>query len=115
MKSFSLRRQILWAVVLVPTTFIQSDDPVKSLQIDVGDLSIQFQDNSQSPGVLSGVQSLFNVKDAPEFDAYDPDGRGSSAGRDLAPAPKRCQSPTCQATCPAQAGSAVRPGPRRTG
>ena len=80
MKSFSLRRQILWAVVFVPTTFIQADDPVKSLQIDVGDLSIQFQDNSQSPGVLSGVQSLFNVKDAPEFDAYDPDGRGSSAG-----------------------------------
>ncbi|MCA9099343.1 MAG: hypothetical protein KDA36_13195, partial [Planctomycetaceae bacterium] len=44
------------------------------------DLKILFRDNSESPKVLSGLDSLFNIKDAPEFDAYDPEGRGASAG-----------------------------------
>ncbi len=52
----------------------------ESVQIEAGDLAVRFRSNSASPGVLSGVQSLFNVKDAPGYDAYDPDGRGSSAG-----------------------------------
>jgi hypothetical protein len=32
------------------------------------------------PGVLGGVDSHFNEKDAPGFDAFDPDTRGASAG-----------------------------------
>jgi len=55
--------------------------PVESMLIERGDLSALFRDNSQSPKeLLSGVDSLFNVKDAPGYDAYDPDGKGSSAG-----------------------------------
>lgn len=55
-------------------------EPVQTLQIQRGDLSVLLRDNALSPGVLSGVDSLFNRKDAPEFDAFDPDGRDSSAG-----------------------------------
>ncbi len=79
-----LCRLTFWAALLGPATFVVADDslgpPVESVRRDVGNLSVLFRDNSQSPGVLSGVQSLFNVKDAPGFDAYDPEGRGSSAG-----------------------------------
>ena len=53
---------------------------IPSIQIDRGDLSVLFQDNSQSPGVLSGIQTLENRADAPGFDAFDPDARGASAG-----------------------------------
>ncbi|MCP4263887.1 MAG: hypothetical protein GY774_41225 [Planctomycetes bacterium] len=45
-----------------------------------GDLTVLFRDNSASPEILSGIQSLFNIKDASNFDAYDPDSRGASAG-----------------------------------
>jgi hypothetical protein len=45
-----------------------------------GDLSVLFRDNSASPKILSGIQSLFNMKDASDFDAYDPDTKGASAG-----------------------------------
>ena len=45
-----------------------------------GDLSVLFRDNSVSPEILSGIQSLFNKKDAADFDAYDPDSKGASAG-----------------------------------
>ncbi|MHC4241060.1 MAG: hypothetical protein ACYSU4_01570 [Planctomycetota bacterium] len=45
-----------------------------------GDLSVLFRDNSASPEILSGIQSLFNMKDASDFDAYDPDTKGASAG-----------------------------------
>jgi len=45
-----------------------------------GDLRVLFRDNSASPEILSGIQSLFNIKDASNFDAYDPDSRGASAG-----------------------------------
>jgi hypothetical protein len=45
-----------------------------------GDLQILFRDNSHSPRVLSGVNSLINVRDAPGFDAFDPDDKGASAG-----------------------------------
>ncbi len=53
---------------------------VEEIRIRQGDLDVLFRDNSESPKVLSGVQSLFNVKDAPGFDAYDPDSPGASAG-----------------------------------
>ncbi|QDT47608.1 hypothetical protein Pan258_16440 [Symmachiella dynata] len=52
----------------------------ETIDIKSGDLTVQFRDNSASPKILSGVQSLFNQRDAPGFDAYDPDGRGASAG-----------------------------------
>ena len=54
---------------------------VKTAQIERGELSVLFQDNSESPKPkLSGVQSLFNVKHAPGYDAYDPNSPGSGAG-----------------------------------
>ncbi len=45
-----------------------------------GELEAVFRDNSQSPGVLSGVDALFNRRSAPDFDAFDPDSPGASAG-----------------------------------
>jgi hypothetical protein len=53
---------------------------VPSATIDVGELSVLFRDNSESTRVLSGVQSLFNTRHAPGYDAFDPDSRGASAG-----------------------------------
>ena len=50
------------------------------IEVKKGDLAILFRDNETSPKVLSGLQSLFNVKHAQGYDAYDPEGTGSSAG-----------------------------------
>jgi hypothetical protein len=47
--------------------------------IERGDLKAAFRDNSQSPRVLSGVDSLFS-RHAADFDAFDPDSPGASAG-----------------------------------
>lgn len=58
----------------------QEGKPVEKVHIQHGELSILFRDNSQSPAVLSGIDSMFNIKHAPDFDAYDPDARGASAG-----------------------------------
>lgn len=52
----------------------------QSIMIANGDLSVLFRDNSESPAILSGIQSLFNHEGADGFDAYDPDTRGASAG-----------------------------------
>jgi hypothetical protein len=58
-----------------------NDVRVKTAKIEHGELSVLFQDNSESPKPkLSGVQSLFNVKHSPGYDAYDPDLPGSGAG-----------------------------------
>lgn len=57
-----------------------SGEKKTSVMIVKGDLSVLFRDNSASPENLSGIQSLFNKKDAGGFDAYDPDARGASAG-----------------------------------
>ncbi len=54
--------------------------PVETAMIERSELSVHFRDNSTSPKVLSGVDALFNTKHAPGFDAFDPDGKGSSAG-----------------------------------
>jgi hypothetical protein len=54
--------------------------PVAHATISDGDLKVTFRDNSQSPKVLSGLASLVNQKDAPNFDAFDPDSPGASAG-----------------------------------
>ena len=57
-----------------------SPEPVQTLTIERGNLKVLLRDNALSPGLLSGVDSLFNQKDAPDFDAFDPDDRGASAG-----------------------------------
>jgi len=51
-----------------------------SITVKNGDLTVLFRDNSTSPKILSGIQSLFNIKDASDYDAYDPDTEGASAG-----------------------------------
>jgi len=48
----------------------------ETVELRHGDLQILFRDNSRSPRVLSGVDSLTNVRDAPGFDAFDPDDKG---------------------------------------
>jgi hypothetical protein len=48
--------------------------------VEHGDLRALFRDNSRSPEVLSGVESLVNLRAAPMFDAFDPDSPGASAG-----------------------------------
>lgn len=45
-----------------------------------GHLQAIFRDNAQSPKVLSGIDSLVHLQDAPAFDAFDPDTKGASAG-----------------------------------
>jgi hypothetical protein len=52
----------------------------ETVELRRGDLQIFFRDNSRSPRVLSGVDSLTNIRDAPGFDAFDPDDKGASAG-----------------------------------
>src|SRR5437667_4508990 len=54
--------------------------PVQTLTVEQGNLSVLLRDNALSPGLLSGVDSLFNRTDAPDFDAFDPDDHGASAG-----------------------------------
>lgn len=51
-----------------------------SATLEHGDLQVVFRDNSQSPQVLSGADALFNRREAPDFDAFDPDSPGASAG-----------------------------------
>ncbi len=55
-------------------------EKAQTTAIERGDLAVSFRDNSESPKVLSGVTSLVNVKDAPGFNAYDPDTAGAAAG-----------------------------------
>jgi hypothetical protein len=51
-----------------------------SIEVERGKLKVLFRDNAESPKVLSGLDSLVNTKHAADFDAFDPDGQGSSAG-----------------------------------
>ena len=51
----------------------------QEIKIQQGDLTVLFRDNSKSPQILSGVQSLFHSS-AKDFDAFDPDSAGASAG-----------------------------------
>ena len=53
---------------------------VTTAAIEHGDLRALFRDNSDSPGVLSGADSLFHRRHAVDFDAFDPDSPGASAG-----------------------------------
>jgi len=57
--------------------------PVDSALIQRGDLSVLFRSNAKSPQLLSGVQSILNVRQAPDFNAFDPDSPGQSGGLNL--------------------------------
>jgi len=69
-------------LALAPTISLAAEEGkrVETLTIAEGDLKVVLRDNSQSPKVLSGLASLVNTKDAPGLDAFDPDGKGASAG-----------------------------------
>lgn len=62
--------------------FAQASQPAAphTITINKGDLWVVFRDNSESPGILSGVESLINMRDAEDFNAFDPDTRGAAAG-----------------------------------
>lgn len=53
---------------------------VETLELEAGNLKVLLRDNSNSPKVLSGLDSLFDRKNAPDFDAFDPNDLGASAG-----------------------------------
>ena len=78
-------RVINWALptlllFLVPHGSAQKGRQVGETLVKIGELAVLFRDNSESPRVLSGIDSLVNLKWAPDYDAYDPDARGGSAG-----------------------------------
>ena len=72
------------STILVFFLFFSAESPdgesVETAEIVRGQLSVLLRDNSRSPEVLSGVQSLFHLGDAKDFDAFDPDGGGAAAG-----------------------------------
>lgn len=82
MRSARIFAWVLALAVAAPTLTAQSPPgrPVESTHFIHGDLDAFFRDNKWSPGALSGLDSLFNVKAAPGFDAFDPDDPGASAG-----------------------------------
>ena len=57
-----------------------SGEKVRTARIVSGNLVVTFRDNAYSPRILSGVESLIHLKDAPEFNAFDPDSVGAAAG-----------------------------------
>lgn len=61
---------------------IRADDalPENVIELVEGNLKAVIRDNSESPRVLSGLDSLVHLTDAPDFDAFDPDSGGASAG-----------------------------------
>jgi len=86
MRTFAYRVVSLAISVLLPFLLrapeVASQD-VRSLpfvDIEYGDLSVRIRDNSQSPQILSGLNAMFNTRQASGFDAYDPDTQGASGG-----------------------------------
>src|SRR5439155_7897296 len=71
---------IFQAIPVAFSTEAALGEPVQTLTLQRGNISALLRDNALSPGLLSGVDSLFNRVDAPDFDAFDPDDRGASAG-----------------------------------
>ena len=74
---------LVMVMMIMPVSAAVPDEPGQKVHvatIQSGDLKATFRDNSESPGVLSGINSLFNLKSAPTFNAYDPDDPGASAG-----------------------------------
>ncbi|MDG2383358.1 MAG: hypothetical protein P8N76_16935 [Pirellulaceae bacterium] len=54
--------------------------PIDVMKVRNGALSVTLRGNSQSPRILSGLDSLFHLDKTPDFDAFDPDTPGASAG-----------------------------------
>ena len=80
-----LSTRIVWGIVLLMAVAVGSNERVAaqtrdSVRIESGDLAVVFRDNSTSPRNLSGIASLRNLRHAPNFDAFDPDAVGASAG-----------------------------------
>ncbi|MBT5706169.1 hypothetical protein N8766_04070 [bacterium] len=74
--------KIAACAILIATTsdaWGQSENRTEVL-LESPTLKMLVRDNSESPERLSGLQSLFNRVFAPQFDAYDPDTMGASAG-----------------------------------
>jgi hypothetical protein len=82
MKALPSRWSVIGSFAILATSAVQAQngEQVKSARIERGELAVTFRDNSTSPRELSGIDALFNLKRAPNFDAYDPDTRGASAG-----------------------------------
>ena len=76
--------RLRWLVVLlllaVPATVLQLGAAAQTETIEHGDLSIVVRDNARSPDLLSGIVSLRNLRHAPDYEAFDPDNPGASAG-----------------------------------
>lgn len=65
------------------SSFSLEDGEAKAVQtwtITEGNLKVVLRDNARSPKVLSGLASLLHQKEAPTFDAFDPNSPGASAG-----------------------------------
>ena len=69
----------LASCALSALTCLATSSVAQAIEIGQGELTVLFRDNSRSPKVLSGLQSLFHLS-AKGFDAFDPDTRGASAG-----------------------------------
>jgi hypothetical protein len=88
MNPMASRRQFLGSLgagipaILGASDFLRATDEtfVETATIADGDLHAVLRDNSNSPKILSGLDSLFHLRDAPDFDAFDPDSKGASAG-----------------------------------
>lgn len=71
------------ALAMVASSSAQTDESIATaaiVRIERGELAATFRDNSESPQLLSGIDSLFHLTQAPNFDAFDPTARGASAG-----------------------------------
>lgn len=82
MKSSRIAALLLPLSIVLSFTFADETvaPAVETVTIEHGDLKAMFRDNSKSPKQLSGLDSLFNIRHAPGFDAFDPDVQGASAG-----------------------------------
>lgn len=88
MKASTDRRQFLGRLAMgLPIGIyaakgLRADDvlPENVIELVEGNLKAVVRDNSESPKVLSGLDSLVHLAEAPDFDAFDPDSSGASAG-----------------------------------
>ena len=71
---------LLTLLLCCPARSVDAGGGGETIAIQAGELSVLFRDNSESPRILSGLQSLVNTAHAPGYDAFDPDSPGSSAG-----------------------------------
>ena len=85
MNPSATRRQFLASLsagipaLAVPSALARAENevqPVETATITEGDLKVLLRDNTRSPKILGGIDSLFHLKDAPMFDAFDPDSVG---------------------------------------